>query len=466
MPQFVFKSDINVPVETLFNYHARPGALDRLLPPWQNVSVAKRGLSLDVGTEVVLRLGTPLGIPIHWYAKHTKLDAPFLFEDIQTSGPMKSWTHQHRFEALTATSSRMTDWIEYRLPGGAIGSFLGSSYFENELSQMFRYRHQTTRADVELFEQFPKRPLRIAVSGANGLVGSNLVALLQVAGHKVLKLSRNQTSQAQHQQSPENATSLAWSPATGLADPAAAEGLDAVIHLAGKGIGDSRWNAAVKNEIRNSRVAATEVLANQLSRLDAPPSVFISCSAIGFYGDRGDEILDESSSKGSGFLADVCEAWEAASAPLAKSGKTRTVNTRLGIVLHPRQGALAKLLTPIRFGVGGRMGSGRQYWSWISISDCIGAIYQLLMDDRAEGAFNLVAPEPERNADFIQKIAKVLHRPAFFPAPKFGLEIMLGEMAGPLLFDSCRVSPVKLERLGYSFRHVTLESAMRYLLGL
>lgn len=465
MTSFVAASDFNVPLETLFEYHARPGALDRLLPPWQNVEVAKRGSSLDVGTEVVLRLGTPLGIPIHWYAQHTKLDAPNLFEDIQTRGPMKSWTHQHRFEMLTPTSSRMTDSIDYQLRGGIFGSTLGGGYFKGELERMFRYRHATTREDLELISRFPTRRLRIAVSGASGFVGSNLVALLQVAGHEVIRLVRHNSRPSK---TPENEShpTLTWSPTEGLADPAAAEGLDAVVHLAGKGIGDQRWSPAVKNEIRDSRAKATEVLARQLSMLNKPPSVFVSCSAIGFYGNRGDEILNEDSSKGTGFLADVCEAWEQAADPLLKNGRTRVAHTRLGIVLHPRQAALAKLLTPIRFGLGGRMGSGRQFWSWISISDCIGAVYHLLMDQRGTGVFNLVAPEPERNADFVKKIARILHRPAIFPAPKFALELLLGEMAGPLLFDSCRVEPVKLEQLGYSFRHRSLESAVRYLLGL
>lgn len=466
MPEFVASSDFDVPIESLFQYHARPGALDRLLPPWQNVSVAKRGSSLDVGTEVVLRLGSPIGIPVYWHALHTKLEPPHLFEDIQTKGPVKSWTHQHRFESLATDRSRMTDSISYQLPGGSLGQWLGGRYFANELSRMFGYRHETTRDDVNLIQRLPQRPLRIAVSGSNGFVGSNLVALLQVAGHTVIKLTRQDSRPKRPHDSSVSAQNLAWSPTKGLENPAAAEGLDAVIHLAGKGIGDQRWNTQVKNEIRDSRVAATEILAKQLSELNAPPKVFIGCSAIGYFGDRGDEAVDETSPKGTGFLADVCEAWERAAAPLAANGRTRVVHSRLGIVLHPRQGALVKLLTPIRFFVGGKIGSGRQFWSWISIADCIGALYHLLLDDRAEGAFNLVGPQPERNADFIRKIARILHRPAFLPAPEFGMKILLGEMAGPLLFDSCRVLPVKLEGLGYQFRHNSLESAMRYLLGL
>jgi hypothetical protein len=466
MSQFVAESEFKAPLQALFSYHARPGALDRLLPPWQKVAIARRGSSIDVGTEVVLALGTPFGFPIHWHAKHTKLEPPFLFEDIQTKGPMKSWTHQHRFEAIGNEGSRLIDSIDYRLPLGSLGSFLGSRYFKNELVRMFRYRHQTTRGDVELFQKFPVRSLRIGVSGANGFVGSNLVALLSVAGHQVIKLTRNKVATSPTGIRPQGPEHLAWSPRDGLTHPKDAEGLDAVIHLAGKGIGDHRWSHEVKREIRDSRVLATEVLAKQLSQLDAPPKVFIACSAIGYYGNRGDEALDEQSSKGEGFLADVCEDWEKATKSLSQSGTTRVAHTRLGIVLAPRQGALAKLLGPIAFGLGGKMGSGEQYWSWISITDCISAIYHLLMDERATGPFNLVSPAPARNKDFIQTIAQILHRPAFLPAPQFALEFLLGEMAKPLLFDSCRAYPGKLEQLGYSFRHPSLESAVRYLLGL
>ena len=466
MSQFVAKCEVKAPLEALFSYHARPGALDRLLPPWQKVEIAKRGSSIDVGTEVILSLGTPFGFPIHWHAKHTRLQPPYLFEDIQTKGPMKSWMHQHRFEATSDGGSCMIDSIDFRLPLGSLGNFLGGRYFQNELARMFRYRHETTRSDVELFQKFPSHSLRIGVSGANGFVGSNLVALLSVAGHQVIKLTRNKVASASKGTRSQSSEYLEWSPPDGLTNPKDAEGLDAVIHLAGKGIGDHRWSQGVKQEIRNSRVNATENLAKQLSQLDAPPKVFIACSAIGYYGNRGDERLDEQSPRGEGFLADVCEDWEKATESLSQSGKTRVAHTRLGIVLAPRQGALAKLLGPVAFGLGGKMGSGNQFWSWISIADCIGAIYHLLMDERALGPFNLVSPAPVRNEDFIRTIARILHRPAFLPAPQFALELILGEMAKPLLFDSCRVYPVKLEHLGYSFRHPSLESAVRYLLGL
>ena len=466
MPQFTAESTFQVGIESLFRYHALPGAIDRLLPPWQNVQIAKKGASIDVGTEVVLRLGTPIGLPIHWHARHTKLEPPRLFEDIQTSGPMASWTHQHRFESVTDETSRLIDDISYRLPLGSVGALLGDRFFRNELTKMFRYRHATTRDDLELIHRLPQRKLRIAVSGASGLVGSNLVALLQVAGHEVLKLSRSKAKTASQKNETKETGVLAWSPSEGLADPAAAEGLDAVVHLAGKSIGDQRWSDSVKQMIRDSRVKATAILATQLAQLSEPPKAFISCSAIGYYGDRGDELLDETSAKGTGFLSDVCAGWEEATEPLQESGRTRVVHTRLGIVLHPRQAALAKLLTPIWFGAGGPMGTGRQYWSWISISDCIGSLYQLCLDERALGIFNLVAPHPERNLDFVRKIARIVNRPSFLPTPKFALRLALGEMADPLLFDSCRVLPVKLEGLGYSFRHPTLESAIRYLLGL
>ena len=464
MPQFVAESEFASPVENLFRYHARPGALDRLLPPWQNVKIAKRSESIEVGQEVILKLIGPLGLSMKWHAQHTQYQPDTLFEDIQLRGPMHHWTHQHQFHALDGSRSRLCDSVSYQLPLGSAGQWLLGRYFESELKRMFNYRHQVTAADLALIERFPTQPLRIAISGSSGLVGSNLAALLQVAGHQVVRLVRptNKTVQG----TTADSEALVWSPANGLAEPRLAEGLDAVIHLAGKGIGDSRWNAKTKEAIRASRVQATEVLSTQLSHLDVPPKVFVSCSAIGLYGDRGDEILSESSGRGGGFLADVAEGWENATAPLRERGVTRVVHPRLGIVLHPQQAALAKLLLPVRLGLGGRFGSGQQYWSWISIDDCIGSIYHMLLDDRAEGGVNVVSPGALRNREFMAVLAKQLHRPNFLPAPATALKWLLGEMAGPLLLDSCRVAPVKLERLGYSFRHPDLNVALRYLLGL
>lgn len=463
MSQFLAESVLPFEREAVFAYHERPGALDRLLPPWQNVEIAKRSKGIDIGEQVELRIKSPVGMKVTWLAKHTKYTPPSLFEDIQLSGPMKSWVHQHVFEQIGPKSTLMKDCIDYTLPGGWLGKVCGDAFFRNELRRMFRYRHAVTLDDLSLQQKFSSSPLRIAVSGSTGLVGSHLVALLRTAGHIVIPMVRPGTDRRKLS---ADGVCIEWSPQQGLVRPEQSEGLDAVVHLAGKSIGDARWSPTVKQELRDSRVAATELLAKQLAELKKPPQVFVSCSAIGIYGSRGAEELSESTVAGSGFLADVAVGWEKAADPLRAIGSTRVVHPRLGIVLHPRHAALAKLLTPIRMGLGGTMGSGRQYWSWVSIDDCVGAIYHLLMDSRAEGAVNIVSPEPMTNRDFIRTIAKVVCRPALFPVPASLLKVLLGEMAGPLLLDSCRVVPGKLERLGYSFRHSNLITALRYLLGL
>ena len=474
MPQFIASTDLPVQPETAFSYHDRPGALDRLLPPWQNLRIVKRSSSIHVGEQVLMKIGTPLGFPVSWLAEHTVYDPPRLFVDQTIKGPVAYWRHEHHFEARGESGCTLTDSIDYRLPMGWLGQTLGGSYFTSELRRMFRYRHQVTRDDLSLQQRWTSpSPLRIAVSGSSGMVGTQLVALLRTAGHTVLPLRRPEALRNKPRNEPsskaerkESLGYLEWSPTSGLTNPKEAEGLDVVIHLAGKGIAEQRWSEAVKKEIRDSRVLATQKLSSQLASLDLPPKVFISASAIGFYGNRGDEVLDESSAPGEGFLPEVAQQWEQAADPLRSLGKTRVVHPRLGVVLHPRFGAMAKLLTPIRLGLGGPMGSGRQYWSWISIDDCIGAMYHLMMDSRAEGGVNLVTPEPLTNKQFVEKIAKELWRPAFFPTPSFGLKLLLGEMAGPLLLDSTRCVPAKLSSLGYQFRHPQLSEAVRYLLGL
>jgi uncharacterized protein (TIGR01777 family) len=466
MPQFIASTDLPVKADTAFSYHDRPGALDRLLPPWQNLKIIQRSCGIHVGERVLMKIGTPIGISVSWLAEHTVYDPPKLFVDQTVKGPVAFWRHEHQFSPGNAGHCRLTDSIEYRLPMGWLGQALGGAYFKSELQRMFRYRHQVTRDDLSLQQRWQAQgPLRIAVSGSSGMVGTQLVALLRTAGHTVLPLRRpvGSSTDANRQKASDY---LEWSPKSGLTNPEEAEGLDVVIHLAGKGIAEHRWSESVKKEIRDSRVVATQKLASQLAALDSPPKVFVSASAIGLYGNRGDEVLDESSAPGVGFLSEVAKEWERAADPLRSCGKTRVVHPRLGVVLHPRFGAMAKLLTPLRLGLGGPMGSGRQYWSWISIDDCIGAIYHLMMDSRAEGGVNLVAPESLPNKQFVERIARVLWRPAFLPAPAFGLKLLLGEMAGPLLLDSTRCIPTQLTSLGYQFRHPQLSEAVSYLLGL
>jgi uncharacterized protein (TIGR01777 family) len=296
--------------------------------------------------------------------------------------------------------------------------------------------------------------MKIVVSGASGLIGTQLVAKLSSSGHEVVRLVRRSPRSGEIQ----------WNPKSGTLDAAALEGADAVIHLSGAGIGDKRWTDGYRKEILDSRTATTALLAKTMASLSRKPSVFLSGSAIGIYGARNDEQLTEVSTHGTGFLAEVCEQWEAAAKPAVDAG-IRTVYLRTGIVLSPKGGALKKLLPLFKLGVGGKFGNGKQWQSWISIDDEIGAIEHLLTAN-VSGAVNLTAPNPVTNAEFTKVLASVLKRPAIVPVPTFAPKILLGgELADALLFTGQRVIPAALNASGYMFKHTTLESAFRSLLS-
>ena len=295
--------------------------------------------------------------------------------------------------------------------------------------------------------------MKIVISGASGLIGTQLVTTLKSSGHEVVQLVRRTAGAGQ----------IMWDPKSGKLDPASLEGCDAVIHLSGAGIGDKRWSDAYRKEILDSRTATTSLLANTIASLQRKPSVFLSGSAIGIYGARGDEQLTETSEHGTGFLADVCEQWEAAAKPAIDAG-VRTVFLRTGIVLSPKGGALKKLLPLFRLGVGGKFGNGKQWQSWISMDDEVASIIHLLTAN-VSGAVNLTAPQPVTNAEFTKVLARVVKRPAIVPVPTFAPKILLGgELADALLFTGQRVMPQALTASGYVFKHSTLESALRSLL--
>lgn len=293
----------------------------------------------------------------------------------------------------------------------------------------------------------------IAITGASGLIGSALTHSLELAGHRVLPVVRRNPTGDQ----------IGWDPAKGTIDAAGFEGISGVVHLAGEPIGGGRWNEARKAAIRDSRVDGTRLLAETLAGLDKPPTAFVSGSAMGIYGDTGQTAVTESGPNGSSFLAKVTIDWEAAAQPAIDAG-IRVTFPRTGIVLSPDGGALEKMLPLFKLALGGRLGSGKQYWSWISIDDMVGVL-RFLLDNDVSGPFNATAPEPVTNTEFTKTLAKVVGRPALFPVPSFGPKLLLGgELADELLFTSARVLPAALEAAGYSFRHRTLEAALRAVL--
>jgi uncharacterized protein (TIGR01777 family) len=294
--------------------------------------------------------------------------------------------------------------------------------------------------------------MRILITGASGLIGSALSAALGAEGHSVGRFVRPS--------SPVGKDDVVWNPTTGEMELHAAEGADAVVNLAGASIGGGRWTDERKALLRSSRVDLTERLVRNLERLTRRPSVLVSASAIGYYGDRGEEVLAESSPAGNDFLSRLSGEWEAAAMGAEKLG-IRTVITRFGIILSKRGGALPQMLTPFKLGVGGKLGSGKQWMSWVALEDVVGAIRDAIATPSWRGPVNVVAPNPARNADFTRVLARVLHRPALFAAPAFGLRLMLGEMADALLLSSQRVVPQKLLDSRFSFRYAELEAALR-----
>lgn len=297
--------------------------------------------------------------------------------------------------------------------------------------------------------------MRVLVSGSSGLIGSALLPALLSAGHTVARLVRPGRTPA--------SGDVAWDPAAGYIDAASLEDFDAVVHLAGESIAGGRWTPQRKRRIRESRVRSTRLLSESLASLKRSPRVLVSASAIGFYGDRGGEVLTEESPAGSGFLAEVCQAWEAACEPSARMG-IRVANLRFGMVLATRGGALATMLPAFQLGLGGPLGRGTQWVSWITLDDVIGVAHQAIADESLRGPLNVVVPEPLSNRDFTRTLAGVLHRPAVMAAPAFALRLALGEMADALLLASGRVAPKRLQSSGYRFLYPNLEPALRHLL--
>jgi uncharacterized protein (TIGR01777 family) len=295
--------------------------------------------------------------------------------------------------------------------------------------------------------------MRIVISGSSGLVGRWLAPDLEAHGHQVVRLVRGEIQ-------PGSAGVARWDPIRGELEPGVLSGADAVVNLNGRSIAAGRWTARVKADLRSSRIRSTETLARAIAGATAPPPLFISASAVGYYGDRGDEILDEGSPAGTGFLAELARDWESA-ALAADSTRTRVVLLRLAMVVG-RGGALERMLLPFKLGAGGPIGSGRQWWPWIAMEDVVGIVRFLLEHPAARGPLNLAAPQEVRCADFARTLGRVLNRPSVLPLPAAAARLMLGEMADSLLLASARVRPAGLERLGYSFRVPELATAIRH----
>jgi hypothetical protein len=435
--RYVARSPMPVPARTLFDWHARPGAFERLNPPFDRAEILERSGGLAPGTRTVLRVH--LGpVPRRWIAIHTALEDGRSFTDRQESGPFSRWEHVHRMLPEGEHRSVLEDEVRYALPLGPVGR-LGDGLVREKLESLFAYRHAVTAADLARHDELPGPPLRVGITGSHGLIGDALAHFLTAGGHTVVRLGRGERA-------------------------GEVQGLDAVVNLAGAGVGDGRWTEGRKHEIRESRVRTTEALVAGILRTSRRPSVLINGSAIGYYGDRGDTPIDESSPRGTGFLAEVVEAWEAATRPVEEAG-VRVVKVRTGVVLSPDAGALAKMLPVFRAGAGGRLGSGKQVFSWISLEDVLGAIHFALRTASFQGVANLTAPEPVTNAGFTHVLGRVLHRPTVAAVPAPVIRALFGEMGQDSVLSGANVVPRALLDAGFRFRWPGLEDALRFCLG-
>ena len=455
MATFNHESEIPFPVGDVFAWHMRQGALERLLPPWEDVRVISREGGIDDGG--LVRIRAKRGpISAEMKLRHTAFEEDRLFRDEQVFGPLESWVHSHEFEATGSGATLLRDRIEWKPPGGAAGQIFARGVVESELKRFFAFRGVRIARDMARHAGYRGPPLTVAVTGASGFIGSALSQFLTTGGHRVLPIVRRKPH--------EGSGEIFWDPMEGRIDRDRLEGIDALVHLAGESLSRGRWTASRKRTIWRSRVEGTRFLAQTLEGLRKPPRVLVSSSAIGLYGNRGAERLTEDSRPGKGFLADLCREWEAAAVTARRSG-VRVVLLRTGLVLSPAGGALGTMLLPFKLGIGGRLGSGRQYVSWIDHDDPVALILHAITTPSVRGPINGTAPHPVPNATFTTVLGRALKRPTLVPVPSLAVRGMFGEMGKALLLEGARVIPEVAARTGFRCDMEGLDESLAFQLG-
>lgn len=433
--------------QELFAWHLAPGALDRLIPPASGVRIVHRA-PLTEGSEV--ELSVPVGpFRRRWLARHSEVQAPHGFVDQEISGPFPAWRHEHRF-ADVADGAQLTDAVTYTPPGGPFSGVV-DLVVARDLRRTFSWRHDRTVRDLERQRQFRHEPrLTVGISGATGLVAGELIPFLTTAGHTVKPFVRGNG----------DAHSIAWDPQRGQIDEPGLAQCDAIVHLAGASVA-KRWTDAHKADIRESRITGTRLIAETAARHPGKIKTLIIASGVNIYPNGDAECDEETPGTGSGFLSDVVRAWEAAAEPARQAG-IRVVHLRIGMVLSPKGGGLAQLLTPAKCGLGGPVAGGEQWLSWIDLDDLIGLIHHALHEPRLVGPVNATAPEAVRQGHFAEVLGRLLGRPAFAPFPACAVRLLLGQMGEELLLSSIRVLPRRALKAGFAFRSPDLVTALRF----
>lgn len=460
MAQYVHRTTIAAPATALDQWHARPGAFERLTPPWQNVAVEQHE-GIEEGDRAVIRLSAGPA-SVRWVAEHGPRVVGRSFSDTQVSGPFAEWHHLHHFFPLEDGRSILEDDVTFRLP-----LFPVSAPFRplarRELDRLFGYRHRVTKEDVERHEAADLQPLTVAITGSSGLIGQAVAAFLLTGGHRVVRLVRSRDAALEPHSDAER--TVYWSVDEGEVDQQALEesAPDVVIHLAGEPVYGPRWTNAKKRRIWESRTKGTQLLARTLVRLDRPPRLLLSSSGVHYYGDGGSKRRTESDGPGVGFLPALTQAWEDATSEAERAG-IRTVHLRTGVVLSPAGGMLALLLPLFHTGMGGYVARGTRFLPWIALDDVLYAILHLIHHE-VEGPVNLTAPVPVTGKRFAKALGSVLHRPALLPVPSPLLTLAGGDMAREAALASLRVLPQRLLDTGFTFAYPSVDEALRHLLG-
>ena len=456
MPTFRRSTTLPHPPEIVFEWHERPGAFARLTPPWVDVRVLESSGGIRDGARVVLRVRKgPLDV--RWELKHEGFEEGRQFRDVQVSGPLERWVHTHRFTPGEGGGTLVEDEVDWEPPLGAAGELFATSAVERALHRLFEFRHRRLEHDLGLHARFASQPrLTVAISGSSGLVGSALMSFLTSGGHRVVRMVRRR------EQVQDGAVYWNWE--EDEIDVEALVHADAVVNLAGRSLFALRWTPQLKRLMWDSRVKGTELLARTMAGLHRGPGILVNASAVGYYGGRGDEILTEKSPAGKGFLADLCAAWEEATDRADRSG-IRVACIRSGLVLSAGGGALEAMVLPFKMGLGGRLGSGRQYFPWIDLDDEIGVIHHALMSDGLRGPLNSTAPHPVPQATFAAALGRVLGRPTVLPVPRLAIRSIFGEMGKELFLQGQRAKPERTIETGYRFLEEGLEESLRFQLG-